>query len=99
MSSLANNDKAEEDSGKGDGGASAAEGLYVGTNMSDEFIEANKKYLDPDGDGTVDLTGGWHDAGDHVKFGLPFSYSASTVGWGYYEFRDSYRKTGQDMGK
>ncbi len=94
MSSLANNDKAEEDSGKGDGGASAAEGLYVGTNMSDEFIEANKKYLDPDGDGTVDLTGGWHDAGDHVKFGLPFSYSASTVGWGYYEFRDSYIETG-----
>lgn len=94
MSSLASNDKAEEDSGKGDGGASAADGLYVGTNMSDEFIEANREYLDPDGDGKVDLTGGWHDAGDHVKFGLPFSYSASTVGWGYYEFRDSYIETG-----
>ena len=75
--------KANEDSGKGDGGASAAEGLYVGTNMSQEFIDANKKYLDPDGDGCVDLTGGWHDAGDHVKFGLPGSYSASTVGWGF----------------
>ena len=49
--------KANEDSGKGDGGASAAEGLYVGTNMSQEFIDANKKYLDPDGDGCVDLTG------------------------------------------
>ena len=45
--------KANEDSGKGDGGASAAEGLYVGTNMSQEFIDANKKYLDPDGDGCV----------------------------------------------
>ena len=86
--------KANEDSGKGDGGASAAEGLYVGTNMSQEFIDANKKYLDPDGDGCVDLTGGWHDAGDHVKFGLPGSYSASTVGWGYYEFRESYVETG-----
>ena len=30
--------KANEDSGKGDGGASAAEGLYVGTNMSQAFI-------------------------------------------------------------
>lgn len=86
--------KANEDSGKGDGGASAAEGLYVGTNMSQDFIDANKKYLDPDGDGCVDLTGGWHDAGDHVKFGLPGSYSASTVGWGYYEFRESYVETG-----
>ena len=82
--------------GKGDGGASAAEGLYEGVNMSKEFIAANKKYLDPDGNGTLDLTGGWHDAGDHVKFGLPGSYSASTVGWGYYEFRDAYQETGLD---
>ena len=86
--------KASEDSGKGDGGASAAEGLYVGTNMSDEFIKENIEFLDPDGDGCGNLTGGWHDAGDHVKFGLPGSYSASTVGWGYYEFRDSYIETG-----
>ena len=35
--------KANEDSGKGDGGASAAEGLYVGTNMSQEFIDANRQ--------------------------------------------------------
>lgn len=70
--------------------------LYVGVNMSEKFIEANKKYLDPDGNGSVDLTGGWHDAGDHVKFGLPGSYSASTVGWGYYEFRESYKETGLD---
>lgn len=68
--------------------------LYVGVNMSKSFIEKNKKYLDPDGNGTLDLTGGWHDAGDHVKFGLPGSYSASTVGWGYYEFRDAYEELG-----
>lgn len=82
--------------GKGDGGASAAEGLYVGVNMSQKFIDANKKYLDPDGNGTLDLTGGWHDAGDHVKFGLPGSYSASTLGWGYYEFPESYKELGLD---
>ena len=70
--------------------------LYVGVNMSEKFIEKNRKYLDPDGNGTIDLTGGWHDAGDHVKFGLPGSYSASTVGWGYYEFRDAYKETGLD---
>lgn len=76
--------------GDGDGGLSAAKGLYEGVNMSEEFIEENRKWLDPDGNGTLDLTGGWHDAGDHVKFGLPGSFSASTVGWGYYEFRDDY---------
>lgn len=66
-----------------------------GTNMSEEFIEANRAALDPDGDGTVDLSGGYHDAGDHVKFGLPQSYTGSTLGWGYYEFRDSYAKIGE----
>lgn len=88
--------------GPGDGGEPAPDlgdddpSLYVGVNMSEKFIEANKKYLDPDGNGTVDLTGGWHDAGDHVKFGLPGSYSASTLGWGYYEFPEAYKETGLD---
>ncbi|MDE6784139.1 MAG: glycoside hydrolase family 9 protein [Ruminococcus sp.] len=85
-----------EYNGEGDGGASAAEGLYIGVNMSEKFIAENKAYLDPDGNGYVDLTGGWHDAGDHVKFGLPGSYSASTLGWGYYEFPEAYRETGLD---
>lgn len=80
--------------GDGDGGASSAEGLYEGVNMSQEFIDENRQWLDPDGNGTLDLTGGWHDAGDHVKFGLPGSYSASTVGWGYYEFREDYIEMG-----
>lgn len=46
--------------------------------------------------GTLDLSGGYHDAGDHVKFGLPQAYSASILGWGYYEFKDAYTSTGQD---
>ncbi len=83
-------DKQPIGEGKGDGGLSEAKGLYEGVTMSEEFIEKNRKYLDPDGNGTLDLTGGWHDAGDHVKFGLPGTYSASTVGWGYYEFRQDY---------
>ena len=87
-------DKQPLGEGKGDGGLSEAKGLYEGVTMSASFIEKNRKYLDPDGNGTLDLTGGWHDAGDHVKFGLPGSYSASTVGWGYYEFRDAYIEMG-----
>jgi len=29
----------------------------------------------------VDVHGGFHDAGDHVRFGLPQSYTAGTLGW------------------
>ncbi|MDD6279076.1 MAG: glycoside hydrolase family 9 protein [Oscillospiraceae bacterium] len=69
---------------------------FVGTNLSQDFIDKYKDILDPDGDGCVDVSGGFHDAGDHVKFGMPENYAASTLAWGYYEFRDSYIKTGQD---
>ncbi|WP_234122455.1 glycoside hydrolase family 9 protein [Clostridium hydrogenum] len=44
----------------------------------------------------IDLTGGFHDAGDHVKFGLPQAYSAATLGWSYYEFKDAFAAKGQD---
>ncbi len=65
------------------------------TNMTQSFITKNKSVLDPDGDGTVDVSGGFHDAGDHVKFGMPEAYSGSTLGWGFYEFRQQYETTGQ----
>lgn len=41
---------------------------------------------------TVD--GGFHDAGDHTMFGLPQGFSASTLGWSYYENKDSYDSLG-----
>jgi hypothetical protein len=44
----------------------------------------------------LDLTGGFHDAGDHVKFGLPQVYASSVLGWAYYEFKDTFVATGQD---
>ena len=67
----------------------------INTNLTDSFISQYKSVLDPDGDGTVDVSGGFHDAGDHVKFGLPEAYSGSTIGWGYYEFKEAYQETGQ----
>ncbi|MFQ9093109.1 MAG: glycoside hydrolase family 9 protein [Ruminococcus sp.] len=66
------------------------------TNLSADFLTKYKDVLDPDGDGYIDVAGGFHDAGDHVKFGMPENYSAATLGWGYYEFRDAYEKTGQN---
>lgn len=68
----------------------------VGTNLSQSFMDKYADVLDPDGDGFIDVAGGMHDAGDHVEFGMPENYSAAALGWGYYEFRDSYVKTGQD---
>ena len=68
---------------------------HTGTNMSEAFMKKYKDILDPDGDGYIDVSGGFHDAGDHVKFGLPEAYAASVVSWGYYEFREAYEETKQ----
>ncbi|MDQ1287116.1 MAG: endoglucanase [Actinomycetota bacterium] len=66
---------------------------WEGTNLSAAFIAANKTVLDPDGDGIVDLSGGFHDAGDHVKFGLPQAYAAGTIAWGMLEFPEAFVAT------
>ncbi len=44
---------------------------------------------------TVDASGGFHDAGDHVKFGLPQGYAASVLGMSYYQFSEAFTSTGQ----
>jgi hypothetical protein len=44
----------------------------------------------------IDLTGGYHDAGDHVKFGLPAAYSAFTLGYSYHLFPEAFVDTKQD---
>ena len=43
----------------------------------------------------LDLTGGWYDAGDHVKFSLPMAYTAAMLGWSLYEDRTAYEESGQ----
>ena len=43
----------------------------------------------------LDLTGGWADAGDGVKFGLPMAYSAAQLGWAVYEYRSAFDQAGQ----
>jgi len=64
-----------------------------GVDMSDAYIDAHRKALDPDGNGTVDLSGGFHDAGDYPKFGLTTAYSATMVAWSMYEFPNGYKHT------
>lgn len=43
----------------------------------------------------LDLTGGWYDAGDHVKFNLPMSYTSTMLAWSLYEDKDAYEESGQ----
>jgi GH18 family chitinase len=43
----------------------------------------------------LDLTGGFYDAGDHVKFGLPMTSAMSLLAWGGIEYGSAYDKTGQ----
>ncbi|MDP4625328.1 MAG: glycoside hydrolase family 9 protein [Akkermansiaceae bacterium] len=43
----------------------------------------------------LNLTGGFYDAGDHVKFGLPMAYSLTMLAWGGVEYPDAYLETGQ----
>ncbi|MCR4647751.1 MAG: glycoside hydrolase family 9 protein [Lachnospiraceae bacterium] len=43
----------------------------------------------------LDLTGGWVDAGDNVKFNLPMSYTASVLAWSVYEDKEAYEESGQ----
>ncbi|MDE6026039.1 MAG: glycoside hydrolase family 9 protein [Lachnospiraceae bacterium] len=44
----------------------------------------------------VDLTGGFHDAGDHVKFGLPQAYAAFVLGMSYDTDKAAYTMAGQE---
>jgi endoglucanase len=46
-------------------------------------------------DNGLDLSGGWYDAGDHVKFGLPMAASATMLAWGIVDYRSAYVSTGQ----
>nr|WP_239167861.1 glycoside hydrolase family 9 protein [Catellatospora coxensis] len=43
----------------------------------------------------VNLTGGWFDAGDHVKFGFPMAATATMLAWGAVEYRAAYSASGQ----
>lgn len=43
----------------------------------------------------LDLSGGWYDAGDHVKFGLPMASAATMLAWGMVEYPEAYERSGQ----
>jgi endoglucanase len=66
----------------------------TGVDLSQAFITRNRAVLDPNGTGEVDLSGGFHDAGDYIKFGLTTGFTGSTLAWSLVEYPDSFRTTG-----
>jgi len=46
-------------------------------------------------DAGVDLTGGYFDAGDHVKFTFPMAGAMTLLAWGGIDYRYAYEKTGE----
>ena len=44
---------------------------------------------------SLNLTGGYHDAGDHGKFGMPLASTISSLAWGGIAFKEGYNATGQ----
>ncbi|KAK1568557.1 hypothetical protein Q3G72_025944 [Acer saccharum] len=43
----------------------------------------------------VDLVGGYYDAGDHVKFGLPMAFTVTMLSWGVIEYGDQIVSAGE----
>jgi len=51
-------------------------------------------HVDDGKDLNLDLTGGFHDAGDHVKPGITQGYTASILGWSLYTYKNAFDSTG-----
>ena len=58
------------------------------------FPSQYQSLVDPDGDGYVDVSGGYHDAGDHVKFNLTNAFACSSLAMSYYLNDGAYDKAG-----
>lgn len=58
------------------------------------FDQSTKSIVDPDGDGKVDVSGGYHDAGDHIKFNLTMGFAMSSLAMSEYLNPGVYAKAG-----
>ena len=58
------------------------------------FDSSCQSLVDPDGDGKVDVGGGYHDAGDHIKFNLTMGFGMSSLAMSEYLNPGIYAKAG-----
>lgn len=45
------------------------------------------------GGNTADVSGGYHDAGDHVKFNLTMAFNGASLGWAYFAYPEAFEDT------
>ena len=43
----------------------------------------------------IDLTGGYYDAGDNVKFGLPMAFTVTMMAWSVLEYGEQMAAAGE----
>ena len=63
---------------------------------SDRFAWRVDSTMTDGADVGVDLTGGFFDAGDHVKFGFPMAFSVTNLAFGFVLWPTAFTSTGED---
>jgi len=58
----------------------------------DSFIQ---DYALPNSEGTIDLGGGFADAGDNPKFNMPMAAAMTLLAWSFIEFPNAYQNSAQ----
>lgn len=43
----------------------------------------------------MDLTGGYYDAGDNVKYQFPMAFTITMLSWSVIQYKGAFMKTGQ----
>lgn len=75
--------------------------LFYECQRSGKLPETNRIYwrhdsmIDAGKDVGIDLTGGYYDAGDNVKFNFPGAAAMTLLAWSGVEFKKGYEKAGQ----
>ena len=75
--------------------------LFYECQRSGPLPETNRIYwrhdsmVDAGADVGLDLTGGYYDAGDNIKFNFPQTYTLTLLAWSGIEFAEGYKNSGQ----
>ena len=48
------------------------------------------------GSDKVDVSGGYHDAGDHLKFSMTMGFAATSLGWAHFSYPDAFKETNSE---